>query len=93
MTAEDDQNGGTVNETPEPRCYGHVFDPAFQGGSHMIGDPMNGWPAHTWGSPTTGACQFCPDPVQGGDRYICVKGGILHARCVERLNASVVCDD
>lgn len=71
----------------EPRCYGHVFDPHHEAGSHH--PAMDGWPAHEWSSPFGGWCQHCPHPLTQGDRYVCVEGGVIHVECVADLDAEV----
>lgn len=78
----------TTEYVPEPRCYGHVFDPAHESGSHDMGH--DGWPAHTWeAGPDRGWCRWCVKALQDGDRYVCIKGGVMHAACVADLDASL----
>lgn len=76
---------------PEPRCYGHVFDPAHRADSHHLA--TEGWPAHVWSGGLSGSCRHCPDPVVEGDRYVCVEGGVMHVRCVATMDASVLNGD
>lgn len=79
---------GAQADEQEPRCYGHVFDPQHQRGSHAM--DADGQPAHTWSRGEGGACRHCPELVVTGDRYVCVPGGVIHARCVSALDADVM---